>query len=393
MSDALDAMHGGARGSTKSANGSEAAIPGPSRFLEGVVPRQRFRAIKFSYAAAGARRQRIGGLLVGELQPEPGDIVLARVEELGQHHRLELWSGRRARMFPEDEIVLAYGNRYAPDAFEAEIPHDLSPCHLVAAGGIASRMVSRHVNFSEPTEITPIGLLARPDGRRLNLTDWGLGPPPPAEQQPLSIAVIGSAMNAGKTTAAANLVKGLAQAGWRVGAAKVTGTGAGGDVWFLTDAGADPVYDFTSVGLPSTYRAGSASIERALTQLHGHLAAAGVDAMVLEVADGMYQSETAELLRSEAFSRRVDGVIFAANDALSAVAAVDQVRELDLPLVAISGRVTASPLAARETAEATGLPVIDMVGLRDPGELLSVMRERRQPMAGVSLVPSAATAG
>ena len=43
------------------------------------------------------------------------------------------------------------------------------------------------------------------------------------------LIVAGTAMNAGKTTAAARLIKGLQRAGLRVGAAKVTGTGAGGD--------------------------------------------------------------------------------------------------------------------------------------------------------------------
>ena len=103
---------------------------------------------------------------------------------------------------------------------------------------------------------------------------------------------------------AANLVKGLVSMGNQVGAAKVTGTGAGGDVWILTDAGAEPVLDFTSVGLPSTYHAGAAAVERVFMQLHGHLAAAGVDAIVLEIADGIYQCETAALLRSMRWRRR-----------------------------------------------------------------------------------------
>ncbi|HEY0663125.1 MAG TPA: DUF1611 domain-containing protein, partial [Thiobacillaceae bacterium] len=54
-------------------------------------------------------------LLIPEGTPRSGDLVLARVDKLGQHRHLELTTGRRARLFPGDEIVLAYGNRYAPD--------------------------------------------------------------------------------------------------------------------------------------------------------------------------------------------------------------------------------------------------------------------------------------
>ena len=78
-------------------------------------------------------------LISGNLRPSPGDLLLATVQELGKHKRLELRNGRRARLNPGDEIVVAYGNRYAPDQFEALISEDLGACDLVAAGGIASR--------------------------------------------------------------------------------------------------------------------------------------------------------------------------------------------------------------------------------------------------------------
>ena len=50
-------------------------------------------------------------------------------------------------------------------------------------------------------------------------------------------------MDAGKTQTATFLVRGMVTAGLRVGYAKVTGTGAGGDIWWLKDAGADPVLE------------------------------------------------------------------------------------------------------------------------------------------------------
>ncbi|CAN5548791.1 hypothetical protein BH18ACT3_BH18ACT3_16550 [soil metagenome] len=40
-------------------------------------------------------------------RPETGDLVLARVTELGQHYRLELPDGRRATLYEGDEIVVA----------------------------------------------------------------------------------------------------------------------------------------------------------------------------------------------------------------------------------------------------------------------------------------------
>jgi hypothetical protein len=320
-------------------------------------------------------------LLDGDVQPRAGDLVLARVDTLGQHARLELRTGRRAHLFPGDEIVVSYGNRYAPDQFEAELPGGLGPCHLVAAGGIASLMRSCHARMDEPTTIVPVGLLLDSDGSRLNLASWALDPPPPVTHRPHTLVIVGSTMNSGKTTTAANLIKGLVRAGRRVGAAKVTGTGAGGDVWFMSDSGANPVLDFTAMGLASTYLAGAAVVERCFTSLHDHLAAAGVDTVVLEVADGVYQQETSSLLRSPAFAERVDGVIFAASDALGAEGAVAHMRELDLPLIAISGVVSSSPLATREARRACGVPVADTAMLSDPSEVVMLIRDCEPALA------------
>src|SRR5471032_1016918 len=59
------------------------------------------------------------GLLSGEhVVPHAGDVVLARVHKLGQHAAIQLPDGRRATLFEGDEILVAYGDRYAPDQFE-----------------------------------------------------------------------------------------------------------------------------------------------------------------------------------------------------------------------------------------------------------------------------------
>ncbi len=59
-------------------------------------------------------------------------------------------------------------------------------------------------------------------------------------------------------------------------------------------------------------------------------------------------------------------MIFAAGDAMGAAAGALWLQERGLPVLAISGLVTASPLAARETKVATGLPVLGISTLTDP---------------------------
>ena len=293
--------------------------------------------------------------------PAPGGLFLARVDEIGYHSGLQLPDGRRKRLFVGDEIVVAYANRYAPNQFEAVVPRSFGPCQLVAGGGVAARVLSWHGRINKgATQITPIAWIAGASADvPANLRDYALTSldrvPTP---RPRTLAVCGTSMDSGKTQTAAYLVKGLSLAGLRVGFAKVTGTGSGGDTWLLRDAGANPVLDFTDAGLASTYMEPAREIQRVFTTLVGHLTRANVDAIVLEIADGVLQSETASLLKSALFSATVDGVIFASGDAMGALAGENWLRRNRLPLIALSGIVSSSPLQSQEAVKSTGLPVI-----------------------------------
>lgn len=301
--------------------------------------------------------------------------MLARVDLIGHHAYLHMVNGRRRHLFAGDEIVVAYGNRYASSQFEALVPETLGPCHLVAGGGMAARVVSWHLSIAKgPTEITPIGMLADAGGERINLGHHALEPAAPQrDYRPTPIAVVGTSMDSGKTQTAVHLVRGLIASGLSVGYAKVTGTGAGGDFWWLKDAGADPVLDFTDVGMASTYLAGPERIEEALVSLVGHVASHGVDAMILEIADGVLQRETAALLSSPKFSRLVGGVVLAAQDSMGAVAGVRWLRERSTPVLALSGVLTAAPLQIAEAREATGLAIYDREGLAAPQTAMELL--------------------
>lgn len=336
-----------------------------STAFETLAP-ERLALAKSAYTTRRVDRSVIKTLLAGSRQPKPGDLVLARVEKLGHHKRIELQHGRRAPLFVGDEVVVCYGHRYAPDQFESEVPKDLSACHLVAGGGIASLCLTRHSSASAPTRIQPIGLLGDADGRVINIADWAIVPGELKQSRPLIVAVVGTTMNAGKTTTAAHLICGMTRYGMRVGGAKLTGTGAGGDRWLMLDAGAAEAVDFTDAGFASTYLASIAELERIQAVITAHLHQQGVEAIVVEIADGLFQRETAMLLESPLFRANVDAVVFAADDAMGACGGVEWLRQRALPVVAISGCMSASPLAAREAHQITGLPVLGLDDLSSP---------------------------
>lgn len=289
--------------------------------------------------------------------PAAGDVMLARVTSIGHHRQIELPSSRKATLFVGDEVIIACGARYAPDQFEAEVPVDLGPCDLAAAGGIAGTVVSRHAGVGQPTRLQPIGLFAGVDGQVLNLRDFALPARPIARSIP-AIAVVGGSMNAGKTTAAASLVRGLTLAGYRVGAAKLTGTGAGNDYWHMKDAGAVQVLDFTDAGLATTYRASPDALDHCVRALSAGLATAGAEVAVFEIADGLFQKETAWLVGSRILRQSVSAYVYAGESAASAAIGVQWLRRQGCHVLGVSGLVSASPLAAREAEAATGLACV-----------------------------------
>ncbi len=304
--------------------------------------------------------------LITDARPAAGDLVLARVKRIRHHGKLQCARGRRVQLFHGDEIVVCYGDRYAPQQFEAYVPRTIGHCHLVASGGVAAHAVNWHQRIHRgPTEIEALGILADERGNTLNLRRYALPAGAGGEAPPRVIVVAGTSMDSGKTTAGAHLVRGLARAGLRVGAAKITGTGACNDYFLLQDAGAQTVLDFTDAGYVSTYRAGDAAIRRISETLIAELGRSRLDAAVIEVADGLAHAETAALLEAEWLRRMIDGVLFCAQDAMGAKAGVDWLRERGHDIVAVSGLLTAAPLAMRETAELVEPPVVGLDGLSD----------------------------
>jgi pimeloyl-ACP methyl ester carboxylesterase len=333
-----------------------------------------------------------------DVAPSSGDLVLARVQRLGQHFRLHLPNGRRRDLFPGDEIIVSYADRYAPSQYEAFVPSDLAPCHLVASGGIAARVISGNSKLSRrPTEIVPLGLItSHADGPPLNLAGYGLPRPAARERSVLTLAVVGSSMDSGKTTALAHLARAIRNLGLRVGYAKVTGTAAGGDPWLLVDAGADPVLDFTDAGYASTYRVPLPALESVAEFLTGHLESSGVDVALLEVADGLFQPETAGILASERFRALVDGMLYAAVDALGAAHGASLLADLGYRLFGFTGMLSTAPLLAREAQSAADLPVFGRAALGDASvaaKLIADVRAARSSAAmpsEVSLAPGSA---
>lgn len=318
---------------------------------------------KWAFSTRNVTQGDIAGLSAAFETAMAGDLLLAEIAEVNQHAKLQLASGRYSVSYPGDLIVVSVGDRYAPDQFEGYAEISAEGADMLAGGGVVGRMVAAHNRMSRPTRLRPVGLLTDQTGEVVNLARYGLAPRAIPEHVTV-IGVFGASMNSGKTTAAVSLAHGLKQAGFRVAGVKATGTGAFGDFNAFRDAGVE-VMDFTDAGMPTTYRMPMERIEQGFETLVGTAAERGAEIVVVEIADGVFQRETAAILRGSRIKSRLDGLLFAAPDALGAVGGVQVLSAYGLKPFALSGMVTTSPLATREAEEATGVPLISRGELCD----------------------------
>lgn len=314
--------------------------------------------------------------------PRVGDLVMAEILEIGKNTKIEVRRGVMMDLFPGDHIVGSFGNRYATDQFEGYVPgFPVEECDLLSVGGVCGEAASWHEEIEEPTRLRVRGMVCDRDGEILNQRDFGLREPSDG-LHPLSsaetILVVGSSMNSGKTNTAGSISRSLTRKGFRVAAAKVTGTAAGKDVRHFESCGADPVLDFVSAGYPSTYMLDRDELLGIYRALLAHLRGANPDYIVLEIADGIFQRETRMMLESEDIRDSVDHVFFAAGDSLSIEAGVRSLGDLGLPLRATSGALTQSLLAVREAEEATGIPCPGTERIMG-GELMKLLEGEIEP--------------
>ncbi len=320
---------------------------------------------KWAFSARRIPRDLVAGLDPDVTHARAGELILGRVSAVGQHGRIQLVEGRPSTLYPGDLIVMPCGARYAPDQFEGLAEIEADGCDMLAGGGCLGRMIWRHDKMKVPTRVLPLGRLTDAAGRVLTTDDFALPQPSRPSRIPL-IVVVGTSMNSGKTTATVALTHGLTRAGLAVAALKGTGTGSFGDVNDYADAGAAFVGDFTDAGMVTTYlepmERVAAGIEALLAEAEGK----GATVAVMEIADGIFQKETAALLADPAFVARMAGCVFACGDAVAAAGGVASLAAQGLQPLCLTGLLSCSPMASTEAEAMTGVSVVTRSGLMDP---------------------------
>lgn len=289
-----------------------------------------------------------------EKVPEQGDVVVGRITSVGWHTEMEMATGRNNRLFEGDHVITVLGNRYATSEFEGKVPRSLKRhLEILNAGGISGRYTGKNIWITDPTVFKPLGYLLNEQGTPINISKYALPERDTYKNVPI-ILVLGSGMDAGKTTTAVSIIQSLTLQGKKVKAGKLTGTSRMKDINLMKDAGAITVIDHVDAGFPSTYRITEEELDHIFKVIYTNLAR-NCSYIVLEIADGIFQRETNILLRNKSLLERVSHIFFSASDAVAAYGAKDVIENRGLWIDAFSGPVANSNLMIDEVESNTGI--------------------------------------
>lgn len=296
--------------------------------------------------------------------PRVGDVAVVEVETVRNHTAIHTADHKRLRLYPGDKLVGVFGNRYATDAYEAEV-RAADELHILTTAGMLGTVISRHRNTRLPTETRMLGYLADESGRRINLKSLRVQTVISGNLPAKVVLAVGTGMNSGKTTTSTKLVKSLLRSGARVAACKLTGSVCHRDNFELRATSAPFVCDFSDYGFPSTYMCAKAELVDLFHTMTADCLQSHPDVIVMEIADGVLQRETQMILADEQIRRSVAGVVLAAPCSSSALFGVERVRQFGHHVIAVSGIISNAPLFMREFAEQSDVTLASSTGEAD----------------------------
>jgi hypothetical protein len=310
-------------------------------------------------------------------KPKIGDLALTEVVTLGANTFIENTYGCNMSIFPGTVILGVFAPRYAPDEYEARVPETLNTDEEIALlnrGGTIGEVLSSSSYHTGPTMLNVLAFIENQKGLIANTRDYAkpYSDTPYIEQNKdrSLIIVVGSSMNAGKSNVAKSVVYSLAACGKRVAAGKATGQAARRDILLMEAAGAIEIMDFIDLGLPSTYLLPQEEVLSVFWKIFNHLfeKAGPGGYIVIELADGILQRETAMILSDSLVQNQVDKLVYACSDPLSAAAGVEILKSrYNLTPTAISGRAANSELGLREVQDILGnIPTFDSMNMEVP---------------------------
>jgi len=292
------------------------------------------------------------------IEAREGNVLAVRaLMEKSVYDRLELTSGRMAKINRGDVIAGTLGFRRALKGFVGIVPESLhvgDTIHVLNLGGVLGLCVGRNPDVGSPLEAEVLGAVLL-DGQPANISRNALPPRDALPDGPPLVVVAGTCMSAGKTAAASEIVKRFANAGLKVAAAKLSGVACLKDTLDMEDHGAFATLSFLDCGLPSTAHVKDlAPYARAIL---ADLGAKNPDVIVVELGDGILGDYRVGTFFSHSdLVRATRAVVMCANDLVAAWGAQKLMEQWNIPITVMSGPVTDNQTGTEYISQEMKLP-------------------------------------
>ena len=287
-----------------------------------------------------------------------GDYVVAQMRETAHGPAtIELQNGRQTFPMEGDLVVGAWGVRHATleSVGTWEAIGDDRTFRALTGAGLFGRETSKSAFSPNLLRLRYVGHAMR-DGVPMRMGDFvpdGMGNTLSAPM----VLIVGTSMSAGKTMSAKVIIRRLkVDLGLRVVGAKLTGAGRYRDVLSMLDAGADAVFDFVDVGLPSTV-CPSDEYRDALQRLLSLVADESPDVVVAEGGASPLEPYNGATMVEEVRDL-VKMTVLSASDPYAVVGVM---KGFDFEPDLVTGIATNTVAALELVNELTGVPALDVV--------------------------------
>ena len=195
---------------------------------------------------------------------------------------------------------------------------------------------------------------------------------PVLPEQPFTLPVVlivGTSMSAGKTSSARLIVRLLKEAGLKVIGAKLTGAGRYRDILSVKDAGADWIFDFVDVGLPSTV-CPEEEYRRSLRQLLTRMMATEADVVVAEAGASPLEPYNGATAMAE-LRQNVRCTVLCASDPYGVVGVTTAFeRQPDL----VAGAAANTEAGIQLVGKLSGLKALDLLDKQSLPQLRDILK-------------------
>lgn len=301
-----------------------------------------------------------------------GDYVVGEViSPSGNHLVVELPTGRMMEVMEGDLLVGAFGVRRATLEAVGEwqsIGED-GVMQAMTEGGLFGRVTSQSFLSPPMASMTYQGHVFR-DNQKVSMQDF-VSDVSTVDYQCPTVMVVGTSMSCGKTTSIRSIISQLKKLDLKVVGVKFAGAGQYHDILSMEDAGADAIFDFVDVGLPSTV-CPEEQFRVSIQQLLAKISAEKPDVVVAEAGASPLEPYNGTVVLDE-IKEQICCTVICASEPYSVLALI---QSFGLHPDLISGVATSDSAGVELVEKLTGVKALSLPQRESLPQLQKLLQEK-----------------